>query len=190
MNKDKGVLIPLLAIGVVLYIGYGTFEWEGGVKIDEVKETVSAIEGSDKDEDVSKSPTWTIFQNYIEFARTHNLAGIRSLSYQISEICNDPTREAECFALMDSVYNIAITFKESDFKYIMADRRQIIMYTDGPAVVSLFFVIDETLATKVLGMKVCLEDEATVGTCVETDPAKRDIDLDGWWDSVESLFYK
>ena len=46
---------------------------------------------------------WTILQNYSEFARAHNLEGVRSLSHQTSEICNDPARIEECELLMDNI---------------------------------------------------------------------------------------
>ncbi|MDO8569272.1 MAG: hypothetical protein Q7R89_00565 [bacterium] len=180
MNKPVGVLIPLLAISIVFFLGYKGFGWENSFK------TVFNLPLPWQDE--SKREAWTTFQNYLEFARTHNLSGIRSLSYQISATCSDSSKEKECFALMDSVYAIASPFKLSEFKYIQSDERQIIMYTDGPTVAILYFTRIEN-TTKVLGMRFCLEDETTMGTCVETDTIKNDSNNNGWWDNVESLFY-
>jgi len=181
MKKQLGVLIPLLAVSVVVFLGYKGFGWENSFQ---------TVFGSSLPwQEESKREAWTTFQNYLEFARTHNLSGIRSLSHQISATCSDLSREAECFALMDSVYAFTSTFKLNDFKHIQSDERQVIMFTDGPTVVILYFTKDESGSLKVLGMRFCLEDESVPNICVETDPAKRDQDGNGWWDDVESLFY-
>lgn len=185
MNKQSGVLIPFLAIGVVFWLGYQGFGWDNslkGTEIDNILATFSVP-------DTLKREAWTTFENYLAFARTHNLSDIKSLSYQISATCSDPSKEKACFALMDSVYAIASPFELTDFKHIQADERQIIMYTDGPTVAILYFIRDEHGAPKVLGMRFCLEDKTTTGKCVETDPSQRDRNGNGWWDSVESLFY-
>lgn len=90
---------------------------------------------------------------------------------------------------MDNVYEILSPFKQSDFKHIEEDERQIIMFTDGPVVAILYFTRDRSGVTKVLGLRFCLENETEPGSCVETDPRERDQNNNGWWDSVESLFY-
>jgi len=185
MHKHNKILIPLLAICVVLFIGYEGFGWKNSFVGEEIEGITNTITVSDP----TKREAWTTFEQYLEFAKTHDMAGIRSLSHQISETCRDISREAECFVLMDSVYNIAGGFKLSDFKHIQADERQIIMYTDGPTVVILFFTRDQSGTPKVLGMRLCLEDKTSLGSCVENDPDKRDLDHNGWWDSVETLFY-
>jgi len=141
-------------------------------------------------EQISFEDAWTTLEAYLQFAKTHDLEGLRSLSHQVSDTCNDPTREEECFALMNSVYNIISSFKQSDFKNTQSDNRQLVMYTDGPQVAILFFTRGQDKNLKVLGMRFCQEDADSSGKkCVETDPAKRDLDNNGWWDNVESLFY-
>jgi len=185
MTKQNGILIPLLAISVVFLLGYQGFGWENIFKNTEPIDTTIPLAVSDP----LKAEAWTIFQNYLNFAKNHDLAGIRSLSHQISATCNDPLKEKECFTLMDSVYSFASAYKLNDFKHIQADGRQIIMSTDGPTVVILYFTKDESVSLKVLGMRFCFEDETALNSCVETDPAKRDVDGNGWWDSVESLLY-
>ncbi|OHB10023.1 MAG: hypothetical protein A3G05_01890 [Candidatus Zambryskibacteria bacterium RIFCSPLOWO2_12_FULL_45_14] len=197
MYRQKGILIPLLAISVVFLLGYRGFGWEDNIKPARTTEVIQS--GGNKEildilafltiPDALSREAWTTFQNYLEFAKAHDLSGLRSISYQISPTCNDPAKEAECFALMDNVYNIASYFKLSDFRHIQADERQIIMYTDGPVVVMLFFTRDLGGALKVLSMRICLEDETSIEKCVETDPDKRDLNGNGWWDNVESLFY-
>lgn len=131
---------------------------------------------------------WTTFQNYLGFAKVHNLVGVRSLSHQISAVCNDITREKECFALMDNVYLLGIPLKVEDFQNIYSDERQIIMHTNGPTVVILYFTREGNII-KLLGMQFCLEDETAKVSCVNASSIKNDQNNNGWWDSVESLFY-
>jgi hypothetical protein len=142
------------------------------------------------DDALITTQAWTTFQNYLEFAKTHNLTGIRSLSHQISDTCNDPLRESECFALMDSVYSFASEFEASEFKHLQADDKQILLYTDGPVRAILFFTRDTSKIPKILGLQFCEELEFAIDSCIETDPEKRDLDHNGWWDNVEALFYK
>ncbi|MEX2013604.1 MAG: hypothetical protein WD897_01670 [Parcubacteria group bacterium] len=185
MNRQNSLLIILLAVSVVGILGYRGFGWENNFKD---KEIVRVIDSFVTPETPS-SEAWQVFESYLVFLRTHNLAGVRSLSHQTSTACSDPTEGEACLALMDNVYEIASPFKQSDFKHIQADERQIIMFTDGPVVAMLYFTRDSSGVPKVLGLKFCLEDETGLESCVETDPSRRDLDNNGWWDSVESLFY-
>lgn len=143
---------------------------------------------------------YAVFKQYLEFAKAHNLEGLRTVSHQISATCNDPTKEAECFRLMDSVYSISQDFKEEDFKHTYADNKQIVMFTDfinlseadnaEPIRFVLFFTRDSEARPKVLGLKLCLPDKMNPENCVETNTFKLDKDNNGWWDQVEAFFYK
>lgn len=73
---------------------------------------------------------WSVLEKYLESAKAHNLANLRTYSHQISDTCNDPAKEKECFVLMDNVYFIASQFKKEDFKNIWYDAKQIILSTD------------------------------------------------------------
>ncbi|MDP2641903.1 MAG: hypothetical protein Q8P21_01265 [bacterium] len=139
--------------------------------------------------EAEKEAAWSVWQNYLEFARQHDLAGIRNVSHQISATCNDPIRETECFALMDSVYAIGSTLSADALKYVYYDNRQIVMATDGPVVGTLFFTKTNNSYIKVLGLRLCFEDETSVEKCVKPESIKQDEDSNGWWNSVESLFY-
>lgn len=195
MNKQIIVIIVVLAVGAILFTSGLSFD--KGVVINSSERDLSFSLPSFSLPTLNlilipNSPVareaWTVFQNYLEFARTHNLAGIRSLSHQISATCNDPSKATECFALMDSVYAFASGYTLNEFRHVLSDERQIIMFTDGPTVAILYFTRAETNTIKVLGMRFCFEDEATVGSCVETDSVKLDENGNGWWDSVESFF--
>lgn len=141
---------------------------------------------------------WSTFQDYLKFAKAHDLEGVKSLSYQVSKACSNPETIVECEGLMDSVSQIGEEFKLEDFKYVFYDDKQIIMTTDYMLItegldkvkIALYFVKSETGEPKVLGLKLCFGEESGDNTCIITDPEKRDADQDGWWDDVEALFYK
>lgn len=183
-KKRLHILISLLAIGVVLALGYEGFGWKNNSQNKDFNKILNSFNN------VSLSPkeeAWQVFQNYLEFARIHNLSGIRSISHQISPTCNDPSKEKECFTLMDNVYNIASSFELKTFTHIETDEKQAVLYTDGPLVTIIFFTKIDGL--KVLGMRFCVDDPKSSKPCVETDPVLRDQNNNGWWDDVESLFY-
>ena len=90
---------------------------------------------------------------------------------------------------MDNVYNVASGLKLEDFKHIQSDNRQIIIFTDGPVVTTIYFTRDNIKNPKILGISLCLEDEENKDKCVETDSIKQDEDGDGWWDIIEERFY-
>jgi hypothetical protein len=206
MKKQVSIFIPLLSIAVVFAIGYESFGWKDQFK---EKEGVSIVtpdsplsspilispqtpQNGPETPDSIEVVTWKVFQNYLEFAKNHDLEGVKSLSYQMSATCLDPAKEKECFALMDSVYNIASGFKSEEFPNIEYDERQIIMFSDVEDQMQavLYFTRTEDGTPKILGLRFCAVEESTPNKCVETDPQLRDRDNNGWWDSVESLFYK
>jgi hypothetical protein len=218
MKKNIAVALALLATGVMLLMSQKTFELVKSEDLNQITlfplnlpwlnnlQTTSPlplptshlspsneapIAASDltHNNGTPISEAWVIFQQYLEFAQLHDLPEVRRLSHQMSATCNDTLKEQECFALMDSVHAIGKTLIASDFKYTQADRRQTILYTDGPVVAIIYFTRNESNLLKVLGLRFCFEDNTTVNSCVETDPNRRDLDQNGWWDSVESLFH-
>lgn len=149
---------------------------------------LSAIKLSPGSDTLVSTEAWKTFGDYLEYARTGNIDGVRSLSHQVSSVCSDPSRENECLSAMENVYAIAGEFEVSDFKNVTFDDKQILLYTDGPERTILYFTRTDTGAPRVLGIQFCLELEGT-DKCVETDPSLRDTDGNGWWDRVEALFY-
>ena len=94
---------------------------------------------------------------------------------------------------MGGVYQFAKDFKEEYFTSTFYDDRQIVLITDNKASmvsVALVFTRDMNGNSKVLGIKWCVPEKDNQNICVETDPTKRDLDNNGWWDDVEALFYK
>ncbi len=145
---------------------------------------------------------WSTFQKYLAAAKAHDIVAVKSLSYQISQVCQD-TLEGdaeedlkECVELMDSVVYFTQGFKQGDFVRVAYDDKQIVLATDyikmpdsEVAVKTvLYFVRDGS--PKVLGIRFCEGEESESGECVETSAEKRDSDKDGWWDDVEELFKK
>ena len=90
---------------------------------------------------------------------------------------------------MDNVYNIASYIEASNFNHMIADKKQIMLYTDGPAVAMLYFTLD-TGVPKVLTLRFCMEAPEIPQPCIDETKVKVDANGNGWWDSVEALFYK
>lgn len=203
MNKQTAsfvIVLVILIVGGFLYFSTDTFKKDSGYNTDVGKLTNTPsfslpnltppnLEILPNKDTAVINQAWATWEKYIEFAKAHNLAGIRSLSHQISKTCNDPSKEKECFELMDSVVNFSTLLKREMFNHTQTDDKQIMMWSEGPGVVILFFTKDQSGAPKVLGLRFCQEDEKSETRCVETDPDKRDLDGNGWWDSTESLFY-
>jgi hypothetical protein len=146
-----------------------------------------------------RSKVFATFTQYREYARNRDIEGVKSLSHQTSEACNDPERVEDCNALMDNVYFFTRDFKEEDFKHVFHNDKQIVLMTDFQEITDaqagselvrsvLFFTRDADGSPKILGLKFCLPDEEHPEECFETNPAKRDMDNNGWWDQVEALF--
>src|SRR3989344_5505568 len=135
--------------------------------------------------------SWQTFQRYLQFAKNHDLTGLTSASYQISETCGNPNMKVECEALMDSVYNLMKESKQSDFSRVLSDDRQIILVTDHPRkdgqVQAAIFFVRENGTPKVLSIQFCFET-AEGEECFEDGDLKLDGDQDGWWDSIEEKF--
>lgn len=142
---------------------------------------------------------WTIFEQYMRFAKEKNLEGVKSLSHQVSETCKNPATLKDCESLMESVASFTGNLRKEDFQNVFFDDRQIVMFTnpietvegDTLAQVILFFTRRDSGEPKVLGMRFCFRKKTDEDKqCFSADPATRDQDGNGWWDTVESLFYK
>lgn len=140
---------------------------------------------------------WSVFQDYLAAAHQHDLVTIKRLSYQLSETCTNPQTLEACNALMDGVYSIASSFRQSDFTQVAFDDRQIVMATDYLGAsesvegqkTALFFIKGEQGEPRILSIKFCFGKEDSIEPCVNFDPNTRDQDGNGWWDEVESYFH-
>ncbi|MBX4181645.1 hypothetical protein KW807_02160 [Candidatus Parcubacteria bacterium] len=155
---------------------------------------------------VAESPelrpvAWQVFSQYRSFLKSHDLEGVRSLSYQTSATCLDPNQRKACYQIMDKVTPVIEAFEESDFTHVYADNKQIVMITDlfnltedkdsKQAQALLFFTRTESGEPRILGLRYCFKNkEDTSTSCFIADPSLRDKDKNGWWDQVEALFYK
>lgn len=194
MNKQNIVVLAVFVVLTTFFISNNTFDTqkfsspESNTNIATGLFHLPALKVPTIDNATVSEEAWTVFQKYLGYAKAHDLAGLVSLSHQLSQICDDPERRNECFALMDNVYEVASPFQQEEFKHVQFDGRQIIMSTDGPVVAILYFTRDGSGSPKMLGIGFCLEDGTSEDPCVETDPNKRDTDKNGWWDAVEALF--
>lgn len=133
----------------------------------------------------SAASAWSTFEKYRAFAKSHDLAGVKSLSVQLSQVCANPNLQAQCFSLIDNVYAVTNHLKISDFKHIYSDDHEIILFTDymvakdnealGQASFQtvLFFAKEEAGSTKLQGIKFCPEDLADLEPCVDPDIIER-----------------
>ncbi|OHA92016.1 MAG: hypothetical protein A3J09_00770 [Candidatus Zambryskibacteria bacterium RIFCSPLOWO2_02_FULL_51_21] len=142
---------------------------------------------------------WNTFEQYRTYATENNLEGVKSISHQVSETCKNPATLAECENLMQSVAAFTKDLRGSDFKTVYYDDRQIVLVSDpvetaeGNALVQilLFFTRTSSGEPRVLGMRFCFKNKGEENkSCFNADPAIRDQNQNGWWDAVESLFYK
>lgn len=200
MNKNIAVVVGIIVVLATFFIlpnlsteertdmgnlslFFPTLPSESAIKITTLENTSAGIEA------------WTAFEQYREYARTNNLPGLRSLSYQLSKACSEPVNVEECNTLMTSVYLFSKDFKQSDFHNVAYDDKQVVMSTDylvlqgaeEPMKTVLYFV-RESGEPKLLGIRFCFGEAKLNETCVETDKVKRDQDNNGWWDDVEALF--
>lgn len=195
IKKEIIVIIALVAAGFIFVTGDRNFQIDRSAKTNDVTISLPSfefpsldIQGPDDTQIANEA--WNTLQKYLGFAVNHDLAGIRSLSHQISPTCEDLTKQQECFALMDNVYAIANDLEQESFKYIQRDARQVVMYTDGPVVLILYFTQADDKVLKILGLRACIESETSEDKCVKPETLKSDTNSNGWWDSVESLFYQ
>ncbi len=188
MKKEILVLIAIVAVGVILFLGAGASEKERGASRDlsSTIKSFSLFGDNLKNSETASAVAWESFDAYMEAAKTHNLETLRGLSYKLSPACLDSAREEECFALMDSVYTIASSLDKSGFRHIEFDRKQIVMWTDGPGVAILYFTREGREKPKILGLQFCLELEEG-DPCVKQELLKNDENGNGWWDRVEEL---
>src|SRR3989344_5672573 len=143
------------------------------------------------------SEAWETFEKYKEAIRAHDLDKVKSLSHQISPTCDDPAKRDECNALMDNVSLLTENWMREDFTQTAYDGRQVVLSTDyievspdlDPIKTVLFFTREPYGEPKVLGIKFCFGIEGLDDECVDTNPATRDSDNNGWWDDVEARFY-
>lgn len=140
---------------------------------------------------------WATFEDYLDAARAHDLARLRSISHQISPACADPARIEECYGLMDSVVFFSEGLKQSDFTNSASDARQTVLSTnymaiegaEAPIKAVLYFTRGSSGEHKMLGLRFCFGDKDNEkDSCVETRESERDRDGNGWWDDVEALF--
>ncbi|MEX0919294.1 MAG: hypothetical protein WDZ64_00910 [Parcubacteria group bacterium] len=145
---------------------------------------------------------WNTFENYLLSARTHDLETVRSYSYQLSETCLNPDTLEQCYELMDEVYAFGSALDKSDFTNLIYDERQAVLYSDYAPEIDresetewfdrtlIYFAKDETDEFKLLALRVCsTSNPDTPDNCINTNIDTRDIDNNGWWDSLEALFY-
>jgi len=211
MKKPLITIIVLVALGYVLFLNidnlnikgnYSTSTPSGSVSLPDFSNSLNIPKLNLKDSIVGGG-AWQAFDEYRKAAHNHNLEEIKRLSYQLSETCKNKETESDCFAIMDGLYEATKDFKITDFTNTIFDDKQIISYTDyhkeareegstedrfGRTLI--YFIKSSTGSPLILSIRFCSTNDLKVpDDCVEPDPAKRDLDNDGWWDSLQNIFY-
>jgi hypothetical protein len=101
-----------------------------------------------------KDIAWAVFQKYLEYNKSHNLAGVKSVVYKVSSVCDSVLPSDECKNRMDLAYSYGSALKKADFVNVWSDSKQIILTTDfkfqedsgiiGRNRAIIFFIKDET----------------------------------------------
>ncbi len=77
-----------------------------------------------------KTEAWDLFQKYLSYNKNQDLAGVKSLVYKISKVCDTTKPSDECKARMSSAYAHGSTLKKEDFINVWSDKRQTVLTTD------------------------------------------------------------
>lgn len=140
---------------------------------------------------------WNVFQEYLQYAKNHDLENLKKISHQLSPACEDKERKAECEQLMDNVVFFTQDFKQSDFGQTDYDDKQIVMQTnylsqegyEEKVKTVVYFTRTNEGEPRILSIRFCLSIPNEPETkCVDTNKNTRDKDKNGWWDDVEALF--
>jgi len=211
MKKPIIAVIVLIALGYILFLNVDNFNIKGNYSTSTPSESIPLPDFSNglnipklslKDSIVG-AEAWQAFDDYRKAAHDHNLEEIKKLSYQLSDTCKNKQTESDCFAIMDGLYEATKDFKIADFTNTIFDDKQIISYTDyqkeAPEEGSsedrfgrtlIYFIKSPTGSPLILSIKFCSTNDLEMPDhCVEPDPSKRDLDNDGWWDSLQNIFY-
>jgi len=189
------VVVAIMLLGFNLNIkNYNKTDAESELAISLPAVTAPNLELSFPSPDnLLKEKAWNVFKNYLENAYEHDLPGLRMLSHQISNTCNNPEMKDACFSLMDNVYFIGSSFVKDDFKNIWSDEKQIILATDYRQISIealginelvrnvIYFTIDKNGNPKILSFN---DTESK-----DFNPIIKDTDGDSWWEGIEVFFY-
>ncbi len=165
MKRQNQVFVAFIALGVVIFFGYRELGWDKFFKnfINAPVLTDSRGEDSEK----VRAEAWQVVEEYLGYAKAHDLEGVRRLSHQLSTVCLDESRREECNGLMDSIYNIINLYRPEDFKHAISDGKRVTLYTDymGDVRAGMFFIRGEGGSLKMAGMKFCYGNVSTPDEC-------------------------
>jgi hypothetical protein len=73
---------------------------------------------------------WAVFEEYLEYAKNHDIEGVISISHSPSATCTDPSRVEECKTLLDTGYSRGSVLEKEKFVNAWSDEHQIILSTN------------------------------------------------------------
>lgn len=133
--QKKIILIAVLILGILALGGVLYKRHIANIKTKALENQAEILAGSktliktDEDKALAHS-AWLAFQQYVAFAKAHDIKGLESMTYKLSPTCVDPTKTKECNTLMDGLVSVANVFDEKMFTHIMYDEKQLILSSD------------------------------------------------------------
>jgi len=133
---------PIIVVAFVLLIIFGVWFFWGGVAIAPVSElnnsgNVEDLQDGDLVTDGSvvtkpnlDDPAWKTLTEYLAGLKAHDTEAVKKLSYQQSDTCMDKAKQADCFKLMDSAYQIGSQLKQESYVNRAEDAKQLILTTN------------------------------------------------------------
>jgi len=161
----KNKIIIAIVVVVLAGLGFYFFQNRGSAPVVEIEHNATSTPETGT-KLTNFDLAWNVLQQYLAYAKAHDVAGVEKLSYQLTDSCKkyneSEANKTDCDARMNTVYNFGYSFKKSDFIYEWSDKKQIILSTDwavsGEADYSarmrsiIFFIVDGS-TIKVLSFK-------------------------------------
>lgn len=210
MNKKNLILsiVALLILGAILIFvkiptnnGVGVEAPENNVRFEAPDLNILPVTFDAKQS--PKDQAWYLFQKYLAYNKQKNLAGVKSVVYKLSPLCESPDTVIDCEARMGSAYSYGNPLNKKDFVNVWSDEKQIILSTnfwtedsDDMGVIGrfrsiIYFIKDENGNLKLLSFSPTKGGATEKGTAGEEELSYRiiryteDNDQDGIEDYTE-----
>ncbi len=151
MNTNNHTQKIILAVAILLIIFFIIFKTKNtetvnleALPITEESAASSTVEILDKESNTTNQvlgqnlsasdKAWATFEKYTDYARKHDIEGVKSLAHKFTGTCSKASESAEmqkkCFDILDSVYKMGTTMQKSSYKNTLSDSKQIILSSE------------------------------------------------------------
>lgn len=213
----KKYIIYILAITLLVFVGINIKNNLTNRALPEQLETIKQNEEVNESivtQDLVKSTNsiplktriWNTVLDYKEAAKKHDLDTISALAYKVSQTCTeakvDSSKEANCFAKLDSAFEILDSLSKEQFSKVLSDNKQAILISDVRITENevqkvatqtyFYFILDNSGSPKVLGIdtdrshRVQKQGKTSEQIDLELKEKMKDTDADGLEDILEN----